>query len=201
MPWGRALSRSPKASCCSVDRYDDARVWFAQAATWFDAALEPENAKDCRTRSGAVDLDLAADLDSESEHELRIAADPKSEPFARAKALVRLAELVGKASDAFEADRNAEAAVNQLKLAAFDDPESGPSTSLSTAGSLPRPHSQRALPSCNLSFKSQRCFEEALAKSNRSNRPFTPSRTGFSSDALLEFNHNSGDTDSGYKIF
>ena len=108
-----------------LGRYNDARVWFAQAATWFDAALEPENAKDCRTRSGAVDLDLAADLDSESEHELRIAADPKSEPFARAKALVRLAELVGKTSDAFEADRNAEAAVNQLKLAGFDDPESG----------------------------------------------------------------------------
>src|ERR1700693_2121579 len=124
MLWGRALSRSPKGFVL-LGRYDDARVWFAQAATWFDAALEPENAKDCRTRSGAVDLDLAADLDSESEHELRIAADPKSEPFARAKALVRLAELVGKASDAFEADRNAEAAVNQLKLAGFDDPESG----------------------------------------------------------------------------
>jgi hypothetical protein len=39
-------------------------------------------------------------------------------------ALVRLAELVGKASDTFEANRNAEAAANQLKLIGFDDPES-----------------------------------------------------------------------------
>jgi hypothetical protein len=99
-----------------------AEMWFGKATASFERAGEPEKAAECQERLRTLTRQVAGDVDSAAEQNLRD-AEIATDPIERAQALVNLSALAAQAHDLAEAETQAAAATAVLTDAKFADPE------------------------------------------------------------------------------
>ena len=98
---------------------------FVLAADWYDRAVDPSNASDCRRRANEVNLGQTLDLDKvlRGSLEAMTADGLGGDPLDRAKSLTAGTRAMNEAGDRFEAARLADQATQELKRLGLLDPQ------------------------------------------------------------------------------
>src|SRR6516165_7066290 len=107
-----------------LNRSDEARRSFLEAAAFFDRSSDAAQAADCRATVQNLDLHLAGDIDQRIKRSLEDLLSPEAArtPLVRASALIALVSSTSAAGDLFEASTHAETAAAILHEIGYHDP-------------------------------------------------------------------------------